>query len=121
MPETPNEHNEPKIVDIFSKSDKQPRLVSEDPLDLEAQAQPDADTAIVGEKTAATMQATLLMDGSDDADAVTEAQENKIVTLTPEYDADTQFAGEVLDLDAYTGGFNLQIAWSTGYAAGSAV
>jgi predicted Rossmann fold flavoprotein len=31
------------------------------------------------------------------------------------------FAGEVLDVDAYTGGFNLQIAWSTGYAAGSAV
>lgn len=28
------------------------------------------------------------------------------------------FAGEVLDLDAYTGGFNLQIAFSTGYAAG---
>ncbi|MBR5520327.1 MAG: NAD(P)/FAD-dependent oxidoreductase [Clostridia bacterium] len=30
------------------------------------------------------------------------------------------FAGEVLDLDAYTGGFNLQIAFSTGYAAGEA-
>lgn len=29
------------------------------------------------------------------------------------------FAGEVLDLDAVTGGFNLQIAWSTGYAAGT--
>ena len=28
------------------------------------------------------------------------------------------FAGEVLDVDGYTGGFNLQIAWSTGYAAG---
>lgn len=28
------------------------------------------------------------------------------------------FAGEVLDADAYTGGFNLQIAWSTGHAAG---
>lgn len=28
------------------------------------------------------------------------------------------FAGEVLDLDARTGGFNLQIAWSTGYLAG---
>lgn len=28
------------------------------------------------------------------------------------------FAGEVLDLDAFTGGFNLQIAFSTGYAAG---
>ncbi len=31
------------------------------------------------------------------------------------------FAGEVLDVDAYTGGFNLQIAWSTGYLAGSSV
>ena len=29
------------------------------------------------------------------------------------------FAGEVLDVDAYTGGFNLQIAFSTGFAAGS--
>lgn len=29
------------------------------------------------------------------------------------------FAGEVLDLDALTGGFNLQIAWSTAYAAAS--
>lgn len=28
------------------------------------------------------------------------------------------FAGEILDLDAVTGGFNLQIAWSTGYLAG---
>lgn len=31
------------------------------------------------------------------------------------------FAGEVLDLDAMTGGFNLQIAWSTGYLAGSSI
>lgn len=31
------------------------------------------------------------------------------------------FAGEVLDLDALTGGFNLQIAWLTGYAAGNAI
>ncbi|WP_409968639.1 NAD(P)/FAD-dependent oxidoreductase [Bengtsoniella intestinalis] len=30
------------------------------------------------------------------------------------------FAGEVLDVDAYTGGFNLQIAWATGKAAGEA-
>lgn len=29
------------------------------------------------------------------------------------------FAGEVLDLDALTGGYNLQIAWSTGYLAGT--
>ena len=29
------------------------------------------------------------------------------------------FVGEVLDLDALTGGFNLQIAWSTAYAAGN--
>ena len=31
------------------------------------------------------------------------------------------FAGEVLDLDAYTGGFNLQIAWCTGRVAGESV
>ena len=31
------------------------------------------------------------------------------------------FAGEVLDLDALTGGYNLQIAWSTGYLAGISV
>lgn len=30
------------------------------------------------------------------------------------------FAGELIDVDAYTGGFNLQIAWSTGRAAGEA-
>ncbi len=31
------------------------------------------------------------------------------------------FAGEVLDLDAYTGGFNLQIAWCTGFVAGNSI
>ena len=31
------------------------------------------------------------------------------------------FAGEIIDCDAYTGGFNLQIAWATAFAAGVAV
>ena len=31
------------------------------------------------------------------------------------------FAGEILDVDALTGGFNLQIAWSTGYMAGKSI
>ena len=31
------------------------------------------------------------------------------------------FAGEILNLDAYTGGFNLQIAWATGHTAGCAI
>ena len=31
------------------------------------------------------------------------------------------FAGEMLDVDALTGGFNLQIAWSTGYLAGASI
>ena len=31
------------------------------------------------------------------------------------------FTGEILDLDALTGGYNLQIAWSTGYLAGSSI
>ena len=32
-----------------------------------------------------------------------------------------KFAGEVLDLDGQTGGYNLQIAWSTGYVAGATI
>jgi predicted flavoprotein YhiN len=31
------------------------------------------------------------------------------------------FAGEIINADAYTGGFNLQIAWATAHAAASAV
>ena len=31
------------------------------------------------------------------------------------------FAGEILDVDAYTGGFNLQIAFSTAYCAGASM
>ena len=31
------------------------------------------------------------------------------------------FAGEIIDVDAYTGGFNLQIAYSTGYTAGNQI
>ncbi len=34
---------------------------------------------------------------------------------------DLYFSGEVMDLDAYTGGFNLQIAWSTAYVAANSI
>lgn len=39
-------------------------------------------------------------------------------TMQSKKAAGLYFAGELLDVDAYTGGFNLQIAWSTGYLAG---
>ena len=39
-------------------------------------------------------------------------------TMESKKAAGLYFAGEVLDLDALTGGYNLQIAWSTGYLAG---
>ena len=42
-------------------------------------------------------------------------------TMESKYIRGLYFAGEVLDLDALTGGFNLQIAWSTGYAAGCGI
>ena len=42
-------------------------------------------------------------------------------TMESKYVRGLYFAGEVLDLDALTGGFNLQIAWSTAYAAGSSI
>ena len=40
-------------------------------------------------------------------------------TMESKLTAGLYFAGEVLDVDALTGGYNLQIAWSTGYLAGS--
>ena len=42
-------------------------------------------------------------------------------TMQSKFISNLYFAGEVIDCDAYTGGFNLQIAWATGYAAGMAV
>lgn len=42
-------------------------------------------------------------------------------TMESKQVAGLYFVGEVLDLDALTGGFNLQIAWSTAYAAGSSI
>lgn len=113
----------PKIEEIFSNADKKPRLKNTNPLD---ESEPDTSNSIVGDKTAATMQAELIMDGNDD-DLVTPEQlkaeaekkaaekaekakreyeeakkkaaeeENKIVTLTPEYDENTEFSGEVLE------------------------
>ena len=41
-------------------------------------------------------------------------------TMASKRCAGLYFAGEILDVDAYTGGFNLQIAWATGRAAGRA-
>ncbi|MCL2003319.1 MAG: NAD(P)/FAD-dependent oxidoreductase [Oscillospiraceae bacterium] len=41
-------------------------------------------------------------------------------TMRSKLHKDLYFAGEILDLDGCTGGYNLQIAWSTGWAAGEA-
>lgn len=42
-------------------------------------------------------------------------------TMESKHVKNLYFAGEVVDCDAYTGGFNLQIAWSTGYLAGNSI
>ncbi len=47
-------------------------------------------------------------------------QEVNPTTLESKLVKGLYFSGEILDADAYTGGFNLQIAWSTGRAAGIA-
>lgn len=60
----------PKIEEIFSNADKKPRLKNTNPLD---ESEPDTSNSIVGDKTAATMQAELIMDGNDD-DLVTPEQ-----------------------------------------------
>lgn len=40
-------------------------------------------------------------------------------TMESKIIAGLYFAGEIIDVDALTGGFNLQVAWSTGYLAGT--
>ena len=40
-------------------------------------------------------------------------------TMESKFVQNVYFAGEVLDVDAVTGGFNLQVAWSSAYAAAS--
>lgn len=55
--------------------------------------------------------AVITSGGIDVKDINPKTMESKIVN-------GIYFAGEILDVDAYTGGFNLQIAFSTGYAAG---
>ncbi len=42
-------------------------------------------------------------------------------TMESKLIAGLYFAGEILDIDAYTGGFNLQIAFSTAVAAGNSI
>jgi len=44
-------------------------------------------------------------------------KEIKPSTMESKFIEGLYFAGEIIDVDAYTGGFNLQIAWSTAYAA----
>ena len=59
-------------------------------------------------------EAVITKGGISVKEVVPSTMESKLVT-------GLYFAGEVLDVDAMTGGYNLQIAWSTGYAAGHAI
>lgn len=117
----------PKMTEIFSNADKKPRLTNDNPLDVDVEyAEIVADTTktIVGEKNAATMQAALLMDGSDEEvltpreaqiaaeqkskenakksaedteiQSLPDEKEDKLVTLAPEYGDDTEFSSEVI-------------------------
>lgn len=116
----------PKMTEIFSNADKKPRLKNDNPLDVDVEYAEFVDDTktIVGEKNAATMQASLIMDGSDEDvitpqkvqntavkksdeneanpekndDATDEPyeEEDKNVTLTPEYGDDTEISNEVI-------------------------
>ena len=59
-------------------------------------------------------EAVITKGGIDVKEIVPSTMESKLVK-------GLYFVGEVLDVDAMTGGFNLQIAWSTGYTAGSSI
>ena len=59
-------------------------------------------------------EAIITAGGVDVTDVLPRTMESRLVS-------GLYFAGEILDLDARTGGFNLQIAWSTGYASGRSI
>ena len=59
-------------------------------------------------------EAIITSGGVDTREINTKTMESKLV-------GGLFFAGEIIDVDAYTGGFNLQIAFSTGYLAGTCV
>ena len=63
------------------------------------------------EKTGSFAEAVITRGGVNVRDVNPSTMESKVTK-------GLYFAGEVLDMDALTGGFNLQIAWSTGYLAG---
>lgn len=113
----------PKMTEIYSNADKKPRLVNESPLDIDevtqAELVADKGNTIMGDKTAATIRAELMLDGSDGEiltpeeadeaarkkseekkqsdDAQNEEQEDEeFVTLTPEYDDNTEIAGDII-------------------------
>lgn len=87
----------PKMDDIFSNANKKPRLTNESPLEVDKTV---TENAIVGEKTATTIQASMVLDGNNEEEVKTPEQaieeENEFVTLTPEYDEGTCISGEVL-------------------------
>ena len=61
------------------------------------------------------------MDGFDKAIITVGGADLKEIdpkTMRSKIIANLYLAGEILDLDGPSGGFNLQIAWSTGYALG---
>ena len=56
-------------------------------------------------------EAIITKGGVDVSDINPKTMESRLITSL-------YFVGEVLDIDALTGGYNLQVAWSTGYVAG---
>lgn len=113
----------PKMTEIYSNADKKPRLVNESPLDIDevtqAELVADKGNTIMGDKTAATIRAELMLDGSDgeiltpeeadeaarkkseekkqsDAAQNEEQEDEEFVTLTPEYDDNTEIAGDII-------------------------
>ena len=132
----------PKMADIFSNADQKPRFKNSNPLDVDRMdaevVEADTTNTIVGDKTATTMKAALIMDGSDELvqtpqEAVAEAKkkaeqtkaqadeqteqpeaespeaEPEIVTLAPEYDENTRFSGEVIgEIDQFKDESNIE-------------
>lgn len=109
------------VAEIFSNADKKPRLKNSNPLDVDDKPSV-KENEISGDKTATTLQAELVLEGTDDgypsskadknavqqesdnaqteqanADEIIEnEEEDEIVTLTPEYSEGTTFSQDII-------------------------
>ena len=79
------------------------------------------DTAMGSWLTTSTAAPASLPEVKASAKACSSSRPPRAKTMQSKKVEGLRFCGEVLDVDAFTGGFNMQIAFATGYLAGNTI